>query len=346
MFLSKLKLSKQVATVVLTILQLFAIPILVVADDEELSEINFYVTPIMSESQVANNSTYFDINTEPGKEQKLGLEITNTSDNAITVEVTAHTAFTNVNGVVEYGIDAEQPDPTLQYSLDEIIEVPESIIVEAKQTKAVDCLLKVPKDSFEGVLAGGIKIQEVKNEVEELSDEEGLAIKNEFNYVIGVILSNERKALEPELELLDVFADQLNHRNVISATIQNYIPTYVNNLSIEAQVKKDGEDEVLYSAERENMQMAPNSYFDFPISLGGERFTSGNYVLSLKAKSDTNEWSWDFPFSIQADEARKLNREDVTVVTGVNWFIVGLLTILFLSFCVIGYLLIKNRRYK
>lgn len=341
-----MKLSKKVVAVVLTILPLLVMPIQVVAEDEEFSEINFYVTPIMSESQVDNNSTYFDINTEPGREEKLGLEITNTSDEAITVEVAAHTAFTNANGVVEYGLDEDEPDPTLKYSLKELIEIPEPVIIEANQTQRIDCLLKVPRESFEGILAGGIRIQEVNNEVDELSDEERLAIKNEFNYVIGVILSNERKSIEPDLELLDVFANQLNHRNVISATIQNYIPSYVNNLSIEAQVKKDGEDEVLYAAERENMQMAPNSHFDFPISLGGERFVSGNYVLSLKAKSETNEWSWDFPFSIEADEARKLNREDVTVVTSINWLIVGLLTILFLSFCVIGYLLIKNRRNK
>ena len=78
------------------------------------SELNFYVTPILPESQLEGGALgYFDLNLGAGERDELALEIENGSDQAIEIEISAHTAFTNVNGVVEYGRDAESPDPTL-----------------------------------------------------------------------------------------------------------------------------------------------------------------------------------------------------------------------------------------
>ncbi|NAE15677.1 DUF3324 domain-containing protein, partial [Enterococcus mundtii] len=173
---------------------------------------------------------------------------------------------------------------------------------------------------------------------------EGVAIKNEFAHVVGVVVSNTRDSVQPELELLDVFADQLNYRNVISATLQNFTPTFVNQLAVEATVKRAGENEVLYKAEKEMMQMAPNSNFNFPISLEGDRFRSGNYVLELTAKSGENEWSWTREFTIEADEARKLNREDVMIDSGVNWWMIGAIILLILMLGLVLYLMWQKKR--
>jgi len=202
----------------------------------------------------------------------------------------------------------------------------------------------MPAEAFEGFLAGGLRLAEFKDEVEE-SDEpegEGVAIKNEFAYVLGVVVSNSRDSVQPELELLDVFADQLNYRNVISATLQNFTPTFVNRLAVEATVKRAGENDVLYEANQEMMQMAPNSNFDFPISLEGDRFRSGEYILELTATSGENEWSWTREFTIEADEARKLNREDVTVDTSINWWMVGSIILIVLLLMIILYLIIRK----
>ncbi|MES5415763.1 DUF3324 domain-containing protein, partial [Enterococcus mundtii] len=144
--------------------------------------------------------------------------------------------------------------------------------------------------------------------------------------------------------LLDVFADQLNYRNVISATLQNFTPTFVNQLAVEATVKRVGENEVLYKAEKEMMQMAPNSNFNFPISLEGDRFRSGNYVLELTATSGENEWSWTREFTIEAEEARKLNREDVMIDSGVNWWMIGAIILLILMLGLVLYLMWQKKK--
>ncbi|WP_429968870.1 DUF916 and DUF3324 domain-containing protein [Enterococcus sp. DIV0765a] len=313
----------------------------------EEGTLNFYVTPEFPESQVEGSGSYFDLNIAPGATETLTLTLQNAIDEPVKVAITPHTAYTNVNGVVEYGKDAEEVDPSLVHSLDELIEVPETIELASNETRTVSLTLKMPEESFEGFLAGGLRLSEVKEEAEEeTSEEEGLAIKNEFSYVVGVIVSNSRDTVQPDLALLDVFPDQLNYRNVISATLQNFTSTFVNRLEVEASVKRKGEDEVLYEASKEQMQMAPNSHFNFPISLNGDRFRSGDYVLHLTARSGEEEWSWTEEFTIKADEARSLNREDVTIDSTPNWLLISGAIFVVCLLAVIAYLILQNKKNK
>nr|WP_260865657.1 DUF916 and DUF3324 domain-containing protein [Enterococcus casseliflavus] len=307
--------------------------------------LGFYVTPEFPDSQVEGSTSYFDLNLSPGKTENLTLKLQNANNEPIRIEITPHTAYTNVHGGVEYGKDAETPDTSLLYSLDQLIEPSGIIDLAGNETKTIQLPLHMPEEFFEGFLAGGLRITEVKEEQEEATNnEEGVAIKNEFAYVVGVVVSNSRDSVQPDLDLLDVFADQLNYRNVISATIQNFTPTFVNRMAVEATVQRVGEDEVLYEASEEMMQMAPNSHFDFPISLEGDRFQSGDYVLKLRAISGEEEWSWERTFTIDAEEARSLNRADVTIDTSLNWWMIGSIVLVILLLGVILYLLIQKKK--
>lgn len=323
-------------------LALLFVPVLGYADD---STLNFYVTPEFPESQVEGSSSYFDLTLGPEETEHLSLKLQNASSEPIQVQVTPHTAYTNVHGVVEYGKDTEEPDLNLSHSLDELI-IPSGIIeLAGNETKTVSVPLHMPDESFEGFLAGGLRVSEVKEqENEETPEGEGVAIKNEFAYVIGVVVSNSRNSVQPDLELLDVFADQLNYRNVISANLQNFTPVFINQLAVEATVQRAGEDDILYEAQEEMMQMAPNSNFNFPISLEGERFQAGEYVLKLKATSGEEEWTWEKTFTIETEEAKSFNRADVTIDTSTNWWMIGAIVLVVLLLGVILYLLIQKRK--
>ncbi|MEQ6207872.1 DUF916 and DUF3324 domain-containing protein [Enterococcus mundtii] len=313
----------------------------------EEGTLNFYVTPEFSDNQKAGNERYFQLTLPPDATEKLTLKLQNANAEAKKIKITPHTAYTNVMGVVEYGQDAEQADPTLKHPLDELIEQPEIIELAGNETKTVTLDLKMPKEAFEGFLAGGLRIEEVKEDTtEETSDEEGVAIQNEFAYIIGVVVSNKQDAVQPDLDLLDVFADQLNYRNVISANLQNFTPTFVNRLEVEATVQKVGDEEILYQASQEQMQMAPNSNFNFPISLEGDRFRSGEYLLKMTARSGENEWEWERKFTIEADEARALNQQDVTIDTSINWWLVAAVILILFLLLIIVWLLIKKQRAK
>ncbi len=314
--------------------------------EAEETTLNTYVTPHFPESQVDENKGYYELRLAPGEKETLRLEVGNSSVDPIKIQITPHTAYTNVLGTVEYGKDALEADPTLVHSLDELMTSSEVIALAENETKVVEILLEMPEEAFEGYLAGGLRIVEVKNEEEsEAPEEEGVAIKNEFAHVVGVVVSNTGDSVQPVLELLDVFADQLNYRNVISVTLQNFTPAFVNRLEVEATVKRAGESDVLYEASKEMMQMAPNSNFNFPISLEGDRFRSGNYVLELRAKSGENEWSWTRMFTIDADDARKLNREDVMIDNRPNWWMISALFLAFVWIMLGTYRFLLRRKH-
>ncbi len=114
-------------------------------------------------------------------------------------------------------------------------------------------------------------------------------------------------------------------------------------MAVEATVQRVGEDEVLYEASDEMMQMAPNSHFDFPISLEGDRFVAGDYVLKLRATSGEEEWSWERTFTIEADEARSLNQADVTIDTRLNWWMIGSIVMIVLLLGIVLYLIIQKK---
>lgn len=332
--------------VTLWLLPLFSLLLVFFSSVAQAEEtLSFYVTPEFPESQIEGSNSYFDLNLGAGETEALALKLQNASSEPIQVQVTPHTAYTNVHGVVEYGKDAQEPDNSLLFSLDELIDPSGVIELAGNETKTITVPLHMPEESFEGFLAGGLRITEVKEEEEETtSNEEGVAIKNEFAYVVGVVVSNSRDSVQPDLDLLAVFADQLNYRNVISATIQNFTPTFVNRMAVEATVQRVGEDEILYEASEEMMQMAPNSHFDFPISLEGDRFQSGDYVLKLKATSGEEEWSWEQTFTIESDEARSLNRADVTIDSSLNWWMIGSIVLVILLLGAILYLLIQKKK--
>lgn len=311
-------------TILFLLLGLGVWPKIALSSEETL---RFYADPILPSSQVEGNHGFFNLQLSPGEQETLTIQLTNTKDTAIDLHLSGHTAFTNVHGVVEYGEDAPEPDETLPYALDQLIEWPQHIRLAPNAQKNVDIQLSMPQEAFDGVLAGGIHIHE-QSEADTASETEGIAITNQFAYVVGIVVRNTAMTVQPELTLIDVFPGQLNYRNVIQATIQNETPVFVNRLELEATVTRQGEDSPLYETMREDMQMAPNSHFHFPISLAGAPFKAGTYTLDLTARSGENEWTWQQDFTIDARQARALNREDVTLDQSTNWWKVLLLLLL------------------
>ncbi len=309
-------------------------------------ELNFSVRTITPESQFGDDKGYFDVELQPGETEELTLVVKNVRNIPIDLSITAHTAYTNINGVVEYGGETDQPDPTLKVEMKDLLDVEdEPIRLEAGEEKRIVTTLTMPQDEVEGLLAGGLQLSEVaQEEEEEDSEDKGMQIINSFSYVIGVVASNDRtQTIVPELALLDVFADQINYRNAFSATIQNFLPTFVNELSVEASIRREGSDTILYRASEEMMQMAPNSNFNFPISLNGERFRSGTYVLNMTARSGEHEWTWEETFDVTADEARRLNQSDVSV-KDTNWWLIAAIVLIVIIISVLAYTTYKNKK--
>lgn len=315
----------------------------------EASEFNFAVKPMIPENQIDKKSTYFDLKLNQGQKEELKVQLRNDTDKEVEVEISVNSATTNLNGVVEYGSNKIKPDPSLKYNMKDIVEYPHTVKLSPKSEQAVPFKVSMPNEKFDGVLAGGITFQEASKKTEEKdTDKKGLSIKNEYSYVVALLLRQNLNKVEPKVQLNQIKPDQVNARNVIAATIQNDQSVYINQVAIQASITKKGKSEVLYSEDKEGMQMAPNSHFSFPIALKGEPLKPGEYHLSMtvfgnknddgqydkKSKEETlhyrNQWKFEKDFSIDGEVAKKLNKKDVTLKKDYTWLyiLLGILLLL------------------
>ncbi len=310
----------------------------------DAAEIGFSVSTVIPDNQVDKGQTYFDLLMKPGQEQTLEVELRNGTAEEIEVEAVVHSATTNSNGVVEYGERDIDPDPSLRYNMSDLIELEEHITIPANATYVLQMDLTMPVEEYDGVLAGGITFSEVEKEEAQDETDDGIAIQNKYAYVVGVVLRENENAVEPDLDLDRVFANQINARNVISANIRNFMPMYMNNLEVEAEITGQGETEVLYSAARADMQMAPNSNFDFPVPLEGQKMRAGTYTINVIARSMGQEWTWSKDFTITDEEARVFNETDVEIEADDYTLYYIIAGIIILAVLIIAAVVIRSRR--
>lgn len=282
----------------------------------EASELKFSVEPLLPENQVNKEHTYFDLSMKTNQRQTIKIHMNNNTNKDIVVVPQIEAATTNINGVVEYGKSNNKLDSTTPYNISDLVKIEKNEVqIPANSSYDLAINITMPEQKFKGVLAGGITLQE-KDEPKEENREKnrsGLAIKNKYAYVVALVLQESMEETPENLILEKVAPKQVNARNTISTTLKNPEARYINQLSIQTKITRKGEQKALYSSKKEGMQMAPNTSFDYPVFLKGEKLHPGKYILFMKAKTSTNEWEFNKEFEIKSDVAKKLNASDVTI---------------------------------
>lgn len=328
------------------------------------SEFNFSVTPVITENQIDKQKTYFDLLLEPEQKETLTAKLRNDTDREVKVDVDINSATTNINGVVEYDKNNIKSAESLKYNLKDYVEVPKQISLAPKSESEIKIDVTMPKEKFDGIIAGGISFKEHKDEDKTSETSQGIAIKNEYSFVVALLLRQNKNSVEPNLVLHNVKADQVNARNVIFATVENDQKTYINQVTVDGEITKKGSKEMLYQENKEHMQFAPNSDFHFPISLKGDPLKAGNYHVKVvfygnptdkgsftrKNSEGENEkfqyrWVLEKDFTIDGKVARSLNEKDVSIKKDYTWLYVllGFLLLLFAIF-VVWFIRRKNKK--
>ncbi|MCT0054911.1 DUF916 and DUF3324 domain-containing protein [Lactococcus lactis subsp. lactis] len=329
------------------------------------NEFNFSVNPVLPENQIGE-SGYFNLQMSPGQSQTLTITLKNTTDKTVVVEEEIASATTNINGVVEYSPNKIKADSTLKYNLVDYASIPKEVSLQPNSSQQVKVSVTMPKENFNGVIAGGITFKE-KDSEKTNSNSKGLSIQNKYAYVVALLMQQNKNTVAPDLKLNSVEPSQVNYRNVINANLQNPMAGYLNQMYVQAEVKGLSNSKLSYKANKEMLQMAPNSNFDYPVSIGdGNKLEAGKYRLSMtvygqknndgkftyvdsKGKEQKFDYQWKFTkdFTILGKTASKLNSKDVTVKKTPwyeNWLIwLGLLLIL-LALFFLFFILWKRRK--
>lgn len=330
------------------------------------AEFNFAVTPQASANQIDKTKTYFDLLLAPNQTDELSVNLRNDTAQKVVVEAQINSATTNSNGVVEYSPNTIKADQTLKYNMKDLAKAPSEITLPPHSAAEYKVKLKMPNEKFAGVIAGGITFREktAEKKKEDASQEDkGLAIKNEYSYVVALLMRQTTKNGTPDLKLTQVAANQRNARNVIQGNLQNPNPTYLNQLATKTTITKKDSDKALFTSEQMGMQMAPNSNFDLAVALNGEPLKAGQYTMKIEAFGQENpqgqyqfkgsgaktkyEYHWVLAkdFEIKAEVAKKLNDTDVTIKKDYTWLyiLIGLLLLLLILLIVVLWRKKKNK---
>ena len=291
------------------------------------AELRFSVETEIPENQIDKTKTYFDLMMKPDQEQILKVRAANSTDENLVIDVSVKSATTNSNGVIEYGESLTALDKSAPADLSEIIQL---------------------KDGGESVElpAKSEKVDETKDKQKENTN--GLAIENRYAYTVAVLLRENETVVQPELSLEKVEPTQRNARSVISATLLNHEAAYLQSMKVTANVKNKKTNNVILEKEQEDMQMALNSIFNFPIPYEENEMEAGTYVLAMTVEGSGKKWQFTKEFTISKEEAKTFNEKDVTVKkteSKLIYLLIGLLLLL-LIICLFSILRLKKQKNK
>lgn len=265
------------------------------------------VKTIIPENQIDKTKTYFDLLMSAGTEQVIQVELKNTSQKEdIVAVIQINDATTNNNGTVEY-TKSEKRDSTLKVGISDLVRTDSEVVIPANQTKTLFIQITMPTEKLDGVILGGIVISEEKQRALNEKKSTGTTVINKFAYTIGLLLTENEKEAEVKLKLTTVTIGKVNYRKFIKANIQNTQPVIIKDMMIEAKIYLKEGKEIFFTQTSENINMAPNSNFDYLISMEKNEFPAGNYILEVKAKNSEKEWTMQKEFTIVEKENKKLN---------------------------------------
>lgn len=306
---------------------------------------SFSVSPVIPEDQENQNYSYFDLLMRPNEEKVLEVNVSNSSDKEITVFAEINVATTNSNVVVDYSWNLENElekakknneneallpikledvayDSTLEYPIPDFVKGDKEIKIPAQSSKKYKLTIQMPSESFDGVLLGGIRF--IQKESEESAADQNVQIKNRIAYVIGLLLRENDKEVKPSMILNQkkIVAGQINGYNKLLVNLQNETPVMLRDVTIKAEIRKKGSDEVLHSFNQTKLRIAPNSNFNLPIDWENQPFKAGEYTAAVTVENKAidgepeivnQKWHWDEAFTIESKQAKAVNEKAVVI---------------------------------
>ncbi|MGX7245528.1 DUF916 and DUF3324 domain-containing protein [Enterococcus quebecensis] len=313
----------------------------------------FSVKAVLPENQLNPDVTYYDLRVKPGIEQTLDLELYNSTKENQKVSVMINPGITNDNGLIDYSEREKnyQYDESLKLAITDIASTDKEVTIPALSKVTTNIRLKIPNQSFKGMVLGGIYLTSLSEDKDNQGNSEGgMQIKNKVVYSVGIKLTENDELVEADLlyEKGQTFAAQEAGRNIIKSKIRNLAPINVDELSYHAKIYAKDDQEVLVERAVSGYRMAPNSYFHYQVPWGSQPFKAGKYRVELSAESKITgqSWQWQDEFEITQAEAKKLNESAIDIEETNNWWLYLALGIgiLLLVILVIVFIVIQKRR--
>lgn len=208
----------------------------------QAASIPISVKPVIPENQIGDVTSFYQLKVKPEQKQDLEMELENSSDQPITVDLAINPASTGMSGSLIYNQGKSNKLHLAPVTLTDIASVEQHVEVPAKGKKKIKIHLEVPKEKFEGVILGALRISDFDDKAEQPKEDakaksESFSVNNKYAYAIAIQLQEEEKInVKPEIKLDKVIASQIAGRNTIKAQLQNPAPVILNGLTYNVKV--------------------------------------------------------------------------------------------------------------
>lgn len=311
--------------------------------------VGFSVRAVLPENQVNSQVSYFDLHMAPERKQDLTVEIYNKEAKEIKAKISVVSASTNGNGIIDYKTPGIK-DKTLKIPFSEIAKVQEEIVmVPAEKTAHTVISVTMPKEEYDGVVLGGIVVTQIKDEEEAKKDEmqaaQGVTIRNEYSYVLGVKLTETDSEVLPEFEPVIAQPELIQYRVGVVHYIRNKEAAIAKNVTLGIKIYSERENKIILTEPEKRIDMAPNSVIPYGV-LWGRDIAPGNYISYVSMEQDGRTWNFEMPFEVTAQQSLEISQNSLEEKQGIPWWAVLLIILVIILIIIILILLLIVKRKK
>lgn len=308
------------------------------AEQNEETGMSFTYANKVPENQLKEGD-FFDLKMEKGQAQVLETELTNLTDQDLIINVSINNATTTGAGVIDYG-PSEQPNTeNLAYGLTDILKAPASVKLPKNGKTTLKMTLKMPTDSIQGVILGGVQLEQEVDETKTLN--ESVSINNQYAYIYSVSIRETEELPAFAFESMDTTVEAKS-KPIVSLNFSNQAPRIIKEMTVETLVTPKDSEKVLGEQRLEKVKMAPNSVMSIPLDV---ELDSGEYQTKTTVKVGDESWQWVEDFTIEAEKADKPAVETSQDATKQNssWLIIVVIVgLLIVGTGVLYIVIIKN----
>lgn len=143
-------------------------------------DINLRVSTNTLFSRLEDNVGYFNLLMKPLAQQELSFVLNNTTSKSVTIDMSFFRTNTNQNENAVYDLKRKEKDSSIKYNIEDYVNIPKKEITLASYSQeTVMATVRMPKNAYNGVLAGGFSFKE-KNVEKHSKASKGVSITNEY----------------------------------------------------------------------------------------------------------------------------------------------------------------------
>lgn len=318
--------------------------------------VGFAVRAIIPENQRDIRQTYFDLRMQPSQQQDLVVEVMNSGNVEIEVQVSAISASTASNGLIDYRT-ANRHDTSLKVPFSSIATVQQPVMrIPAGQTQQAIISVNMPAESYDGVILGGLVF--TKTPDSELTgedgqplgeDQAGTMITNVYSYVLGAVLNESDVEVLPDFELVAVEGELVDYSASAVHYIRNKEAAIAKDIVVSLEITKKGSSDVVHRYNREGLEMAPNSLMALNTGWDPGVFEAGDYTSTVHMEQGGRAWDFTMDFTIAQDQALRINEENLNLpveANTTNWILILVIIVVVLLVLILVLWLIFGRKKK